>query len=78
VPDTTTPPTLLRVPRTAKMLDRSVSGTYDLIRRGELPHVRVAGSVRIPYAALMAYIETHTVPARAGAGDETCRKAVAR
>ena len=71
-------PQLMRVRRCASLLDRSVSGTYDLIRRGELPAIKVGGSVRVASAALMTYIADHAVPARVEAGDETCRKAVAR
>ncbi len=78
----TTPETevsqLMRVRRCAALLDRSVSATYSLIRQGELPAIKVGGSVRVASAALMAYIADHTVPARVEADDEMCRKAVAR
>jgi excisionase family DNA binding protein len=62
-------PQLLRVRRCAAILDRSVSGTYDLIRRGELTTVMVGGSVRVPVDALNAYIARNTVAARAEGGD---------
>jgi len=69
---------LMRVRRCAALLDRSVSSTYSLIRSGALPAIKVGGSVRVASDALTAYIADHAVPARAGAGDETCRKVVAR
>jgi excisionase family DNA binding protein len=62
-------PQLLRVRRCAAILDRSVSGTYDLIRRGELTTVMVGGSVRVPVDALKAYIARNTVAARTEGGD---------
>jgi excisionase family DNA binding protein len=41
----------------AAALDLSVSTLYRLIRAGDIPVVRIRGSVRIPTAALQAFVD---------------------
>jgi len=42
----------VKVPKAAKLLDISVPQAYVLIRRRELPAIRVGGNYRVPLAAL--------------------------
>ena len=51
---------LLRVDEAAKLLGIGRSKTYQLIARGELPHMRVGGSVRVPVEALRDWIRRRT------------------
>lgn len=47
---------LLRVDEVGKLLGVERSRAYHLIRIGVLPHVRIGGSIRIPRAALEAWL----------------------
>ncbi len=47
----------VRVPEAARLLDIGRSKCYDLIRRGELPAIRVGKSLRVPLVALTAWVE---------------------
>lgn len=35
---------------------------YDLIRRGEIPHVRIGRSIRIPRSSLDSWLTARTTP----------------
>ena len=59
-------PLLLRVKTAANLMDLSQSQVYDMIASGDLPCVHIGRrSVRIPYAALRAWVEGKTMRARA-------------
>jgi excisionase family DNA binding protein len=47
----------VRVPEAARLLDIGRSKCYDLVRRGELPAIRVGKTVRIPLGALQEWVE---------------------
>lgn len=51
---------LIRPAEVAELLSCSTSKAYQLIAERRIPSVRIAGSVRVPRAALMAWIERHT------------------
>ena len=51
---------LLRVEEAARLLSMSRSKVYQLIAAGALPTVRIDASVRIPRAALEAWLEAKT------------------
>lgn len=48
---------LLRVAEIAKRLSISSSKVYQLIEKGELPHHRIGGAVRVSEEQLAAYLE---------------------
>lgn len=51
---------LLRVPRAAELADVSRAEGYNLVARGDWPHLRIGAkgtSVRVVYADLLAWIE---------------------
>jgi excisionase family DNA binding protein len=56
----------VRVPQAAQMLSIARSTAYALIQRGELPSIRVGKSLRVPVAALEAWVERQ---ARQSAGE---------
>jgi excisionase family DNA binding protein len=47
---------VVRVAEAARLLDIGRSKCYDLIRRGELPAIRVGKTVRVPLDALRQWI----------------------
>lgn len=51
---------LLRVEEAARVLSVSRRTAFELLRTGELPVVRIGRAVRIPKAALRAWIESQT------------------
>lgn len=50
-------PLLLKVPDVARLAGLGLTKTYQLISHGELPVVRLGRAVRVPRAALIAWIE---------------------
>ena len=48
---------LLRPAEAAEAIGIGRSKVYELLASGELPSIRIGGSVRIPVAALQAWIE---------------------
>lgn len=52
---------LLTVPEAAARLSLSRATTYQLVRRGDLPCVRVGRTVRVPARALEAWIMARTI-----------------
>ena len=54
-------PLLLRVPEVARMLSLSRSRVYEMTQTGELPHIRMGKSVRVPHSGLLRYLERRTV-----------------
>ncbi len=54
-------PLLLRVAHVAHLLSVSRSAVYGLIAAGQLPHIRLGGSLRIPRVALERWIEVQTI-----------------
>jgi excisionase family DNA binding protein len=61
---------LLTVEETRHILGIGRSKAYEMIRRGELPALRMGRIVRIPRGALRRWIEEHTEGA-----DSDCREA---
>lgn len=51
---------LLTVAEAAQRLSLGRATTYQLVRRGELPSMRVGRAVRVPVRALDAWITAHT------------------
>ena len=49
-------PALLRPGEAARLLGVSRSRVYELIREGEIPAIRLAGTIRVPLAELRAMI----------------------
>ena len=50
---------LLRPVEAAEVIGVSRSKAYELISRGEIPSIKVGGCVRVPVAALRAWIDAH-------------------
>ncbi len=53
---------LLTVPQAAQALDIGTTLAYELIGQNKLPHVRLGRAVRVPRAALEAWIAKNTRP----------------
>ena len=53
--------TLLTVPEAAEFLRISRNLAYDMIARGEFPHVRLGRVIRVPSRALQEWLECSTV-----------------
>ena len=53
-------PAVLSVKETAKVLRLSRSQAYEWIRQGVIPHVRLGKSIRVPKAALQAWLLRQT------------------
>jgi len=51
---------LLTVREAARTLGIGTTLAYEMVGRGELPHVRLGHAVRVPRQALEAWIEEHT------------------
>lgn len=51
---------LLRIPDAAVRLSVGRSTLYEMLQRGDLPAVHLGRSVRIPAAALRAWVERRT------------------
>lgn len=56
-------PVMYRVAAVAQLLDVHVSTIYRLVESGALKSIRVGGSIRIPAAALDAYLAAATAKA---------------
>ncbi len=54
-------PVLIRPAEVAELLSCSTSKVYQLLAEKRIPSVRISGSVRVPRAALLAWIDNHTV-----------------
>jgi excisionase family DNA binding protein len=50
---------MLRVPELSERLDLSKATVYRMLQSGRLPGLRIAGSWRVPVAALERWIEDH-------------------
>jgi excisionase family DNA binding protein len=50
---------LVRVVEAAEMLSLGRSKTYALVQAGEIPSVKIGGSVRIPVDALKDWLRKH-------------------
>ena len=50
-------PLLCRVELVAELLQESRASVYIKITSGEIPSVKIGRSRRVPYAALVAYVE---------------------
>jgi excisionase family DNA binding protein len=57
---------LLRPSEAADAIGVSRSKTYELIARGDIPSLKLGGCVRVPVAALQAWIERQLATPRAG------------
>jgi excisionase family DNA binding protein len=53
---------LIRVDETAERIACGRTKTYDLIRRGVIPSVRLDGALRVPVAALEEVLQNLTRP----------------
>ena len=47
---------LYKVPHVAELLETSRSKTYELVASGEIPSIRLGGSIRVPAQALRDWI----------------------
>jgi excisionase family DNA binding protein len=56
---------LLRPAEFAEAVGISRTKAYELIARGEVPSVRIGGSVRVPIDGLRTWIEQQTAESRA-------------
>lgn len=56
----------LTVAETAEALGISRTSAYELIRRGDLPHIRIGRVIRVPAEALMEWVITSTTTTKAG------------
>jgi excisionase family DNA binding protein len=54
-------PLLLRVADAARLLSLSRSAVYELIAAGQLPHIRLGSSIRLPRAALERSLQDQTI-----------------
>lgn len=48
---------LLTITETAERLSLGVTKTYELVRTGELGHVRIGRALRVPTSELDSYVE---------------------
>lgn len=55
---------LLKPRKVAETLAVSLRTVYRLIDTGKLPHTRVAGEMRVPQSAVLAYIKANTYGAQ--------------
>jgi excisionase family DNA binding protein len=62
----TVEPLLLRISEAAEMLGISRSKAYEMIKAGELPHVRIRHTLRVPLGSLRRWIEAKEEAAQAG------------
>ncbi len=53
-------PRLLRIAEVAAVLGVSRSKAYQLAQAGDIPTIRMGASVRVPSAALAAWVESRT------------------
>ena len=60
----------LRVKEAAENLKIGASKTYQLIASGELPAVRIGGSVRVPVDELKAWVQQRVEKNETEAGEE--------
>ena len=47
-------PLFVKVKEAAQLLGISRSKAYELVYKGEIPHIRIGASIRVPLAALRA------------------------
>jgi len=57
-PEQTQNKLLLRVSEAAELLSVARSKAYAMVKAGELPSVRLGGSVRVPLARLREWVES--------------------
>lgn len=57
---TTESPLLLRPEAARKILDIGRNSFYELVRKGEIPSIRLGKNIRIPRQALLNFIEAQT------------------
>lgn len=62
---------LLTVPEAAHALGIGTTLAYELVGRGVLPHVRLGRALRVPRAALEAWVAANTRGAPDRTGDRT-------
>ena len=60
---------LLRIDEAARLLGIGTTLAYEMVGQGRLPHVRLGRSVRVPRAALEAWIAANTVAASPPTGN---------
>lgn len=65
---------LLKADEAAVALGFSRSKVYELLAAGELPSVRVGGSVRVPAEALRRWVDDRAASARGESGDTGPRR----
>lgn len=59
-------PMLLTVAQVASLMQIARSRAYELVAQGVIPSVRVGRSVRVPRAALVAWVASSTSTQRVG------------
>ena len=67
LPDPEQCPTVEVWPTAGKAFGLSRNGTYEAIRRGEIPSIRVGGRIRVPTAAARRLLTLDTPDAASGA-----------
>jgi excisionase family DNA binding protein len=55
--DISTLPPVMTVPEVSAFLRLGRSVTYELLRRGVIPHIRLGKQIRVSRTALLAYLE---------------------
>lgn len=62
ITDLRTLPAALNVEQAAAALGLSKNGTYEAVRRGEIPHVRIGARIVIPRAAIERLLQVSGAP----------------
>jgi len=65
-------PVVLTVEETRKLLRLSRGATYEAVRRGQLPNIRIGRRILIPVSALEKFLrraDKDEYPTRKGSGD---------
>ena len=67
-PDRATPGTVTRavytIAEVAAQLDLSTGSVYALVRKGDIPAMKLGGRWVIPIRRFQTWLDTHTIPAR--------------
>lgn len=62
-------PRLLRIKDVAQIMGIAPWRLYDLVRQGELPHIRIGKTIRISEAAIQGWIEKHETSTTKGSSE---------
>ena len=56
--------TILTVPQVAEYLQLSKSKLYQMVKRGEIPHIKIGKNVRIRESDLLEWLDAQHEPSR--------------